>query len=340
VAYQLQRGFVMTTTTTPEPAPATTVSEPVPPTLRSQLDFVRPVSTARWGAAFAGAFIAAALWLLLYLVGTGIGLTAVDPNHPESVRGAGIGAGVWTIIAPIIALFFGGLVAGRLAPSPSRTVRGMHGALVWAISTLAMVWMILVVVGRLLSGAISITTNVAGAAAGAAGGVIGSVNTSTLESIGIQPDDLLGPVNERLRAQGKPEVTAPQLQAAAKDALSNAVRTGNIDREQLVRSLANNTSLSEADAEDVANQIDRGWQRTKRQAGQLGERAQTSALQAADVTGKAMLWLSLAMFLGLIASVVGALIPGREESRMSRVEGARTSYNPPQVGDQRAPLDR
>src|SRR5438477_10327762 len=66
----------------------------------------------RWSAVFAGAVVSVGLWVLLQMLGTGIGLAVIDTNDPHSLRGIGIGTGIWSVIAPLLALFFGGMVAG------------------------------------------------------------------------------------------------------------------------------------------------------------------------------------------------------------------------------------
>jgi phosphotransferase system glucose/maltose/N-acetylglucosamine-specific IIC component len=44
---------------------------------------------------------------------------------------------VWSLIAPIVALFIGGLVAGRMAPTINTANAAIHGAVVWALSVIA-----------------------------------------------------------------------------------------------------------------------------------------------------------------------------------------------------------
>jgi MFS family permease len=89
----------------------------------------------RWSAVFAGAAVSVGLWLLLQTLGAGIGLSTVDPNEPGSLRSAGIGTGIWTAFAPLIALFFGGFVAGRVCGTFSRRTGAMHGLVLWSIAT-------------------------------------------------------------------------------------------------------------------------------------------------------------------------------------------------------------
>jgi hypothetical protein len=310
----------MTTTTITEPA-----ADPVPP-LRSELvDGIRTTSNARWGAILAGVFMAAAIWIVLYLFGLGAGLTAIDPSGTSSLRAIGLGTGIWGAIAPIIALFIGGLVVSRLAPTPNRLNRVIHGGLVWAVATLVAIAMLFMLASSLVSGAMAAGGQVVGKAAGAVGGAAGSVDRDTLSSLGIDSNDLLGPVNQRLRADGKPEVTAPQLEAAVKDALGTAVRTGNVDRQGLVAALAKNTALTPRDANQIATTIEARWREVRQRGSELANRASTAALEAAEATGKALLGLAIALILGLAAAAGGSLLTGNVDRRrfiQSRAEPA------------------
>lgn len=91
----------------------------------------------RWSAVFAGAAVAVALWVLLQLIGMGAGLAAVDLDDYGSLRNAGIGTTIASMFAPLVALFAGGLVAGRLAATLDPKVGAMHGFVTWAIAALA-----------------------------------------------------------------------------------------------------------------------------------------------------------------------------------------------------------
>lgn len=90
----------------------------------------------RWSAVFAGAAISIALWVLLQTLGMGIGLAAVDLDDAGSLRDIGIGTTVWTAAAPMIAMFIGGLIAGRMAGTHARGVGATHGFVVWALTSL------------------------------------------------------------------------------------------------------------------------------------------------------------------------------------------------------------
>jgi hypothetical protein len=278
-----------------------------------------------WGSIFAGTLIAVGAWLLLHLLGMGVGLTSIQPHHPGSLRSVGIGAGVWTLIAPILALFIGGLATGKLAGPLDRAAGAIHGAVVWALATVVSITLLWMALTAVLSGAVAAGTSVASATAGGAVAAVGAGATGELgeihfEALGLSTEDLLAPVNRRLQAEGKPAVTSEQLIASAKKALQTSIRAGRLDRQLAVNALAENTALSPAEAADIADQIARAYEN---RITELGQAAKTKALEAAEGTGKALLGLSLAMLLGLAAAVGGALVSVR---RGQRTRTTRTTY--------------
>jgi MFS family permease len=107
----------------------------------------------RWSAVFAGAAVAVALWVVLQLIGMGAGLAAVELDEAGALRTLGVGTTVWSIIAPLIALFVGGLVAGRLATTFDSKVGAGHGFVAWAIASIAGVMAMAWLVSSLAAGA-------------------------------------------------------------------------------------------------------------------------------------------------------------------------------------------
>lgn len=264
-----------------------------------------------WAAIFAGVTVALGSWLVLHLIGIGVGLTAIDPDEASSLKGVGIGAGVWSLIAPILALFVGGIVAGRIAPTINTGVAAIHGAVLWGVTAIAGFILVVMMLSSLTRTAMS-TAQAVGSAAGQS---LGAVSGLSLDDLGLRADDLVAPINQRLRAQGKPEVTANQMEAAAKDALRTSVRQGKLDREMLIASVERHTQLSREDARQVAAQLEDRYSSVSDRVGQAGADAQRTALQAAEDTGKLLLLLSLAALLGLGAAVGGSILSVRHERR-------------------------
>ncbi|HEY8378489.1 MAG TPA: hypothetical protein VIK91_18470 [Nannocystis sp.] len=273
----------------------------------------------RWGAVFAGTLVAAGAWILLHLLGMAVGLSAIEPQEPGSLRAVGIGTGVWSLVAPALALFLGGLATGWLVSPATRASRAIHGTVVWSLSTVVSITLLWTTLGAIVGGVVSAGSQVASATVGGAMEVIQG-GEITPESLGLSGQDLLAPVNERLRAEGKPEVSPDQVTTALREALRTAVREGRVDRQILIDAFARHTALSPRDAADIAATVE---QRYDERMGKLVASAREQALTAADVIGKSLLGLCLAMLLALVGAVAGVMIGGRGESTRSRVGGER-----------------
>jgi len=263
-----------------------------------------------WGAIFGGAFAALGLWMLLYAFGLAIGLTVIDPNDRGSLRSSGIFTGVWGLLAPLIALFIGGFVAGRGAGIFRRGEGAVHGLVMWGLVTVIGSFLVISAAAAVIRGAATVggfAMRAGGAAIGAAaehGQGLGAM----AQRLGVDEEDALRPVNQRLQAEGKPPVTANQIQAAASDAVQQAVRQGRVDREALVRAVAQNTALSQQDAEEIAGRIETQIDNAKGQMSGRLQSAETGALKAAEASGKAFWGVFGALLLGLIAAVIGGAL--------------------------------
>jgi hypothetical protein len=263
---------------------------------------------------FGGAVAALGIWALLYAFGLAIGLSAVDPNDPDSLRGSGIFTGIWSVIAPIIALFVGGLIASRGADVVTRGSGLMHGIVMWGLTTLIGAWAVANIVSAVVGGAVSVGKTAIEGAGGAVGKAAGALQ--------IDANDALAPINQRLQAEGKPAIRPEQLEAATKDVMRQAMQQGRLDRDTLVTSIAQNTGLSLADADQVAGRIEQKFEQAKAQLGRGAEAAGQKALEAADVTGKAFWGVFGSLFLGMLASLGGALL-GSSRRMLERSARAR-----------------
>ena len=286
-----------------------------------------------WSSIFAGAVTSLGLWVLLYALGLALGLSSINPQDVGSAKSSGIFTGIWSLVSPLIALFVGGVVAGRGSGNATKAGGGIHGMVMWGVTTLVGLWMVgnavSAVAGGLFSvGRTAVQATGATVAAGAAGAV-GAAQTGGLgqvaRSFGLDANDALRPINQRLQSEGKPAVTVAQLEAATKDVVQTAVREGKLDRNLLVQSIAENTALSRADAEEVANRVQAQYDRVEGQVGQAAQSAQTGALQAADATGKAFWGVFGALFLGLLSAILGGFTG---VSRRDRLVESTTVISP------------
>ena len=272
-------------------------------------------SRISWRAIMAGATVSIGVWILLHVMGLAAGLTSIDPHSPGSLRAAGIGTGIWSAIASLLALFAGGVLAGRIAGPVDRLGGALHGAVLWGLTTIAGLFLVVWAAGMVVQGAARVGSSVVSAA----GGMASLADSSDpMEALGLKSMDLLAPLNQKLQEQGKPALTPDQVQSAVKEAVKGSVRQGRFDREILMSALQRNTALTRADVQDLATQVEQSVDKV----GSRLDAAQTGALQAAESTGKGLWWVFGALLLGLFAALGGAAL-GVSPTQRRPVEDVR-----------------
>ena len=232
-----------------------------------------------WGAVIAGAVGAAALSLVLFLLGSGLGLAVASPWASEGISGttAGVSTIVWVTVVQLLASVLGGYLAGRLR---TRWVTvhtdevffrdTAHGFLAWAVATLLM--------ATLLSSAIA-----------------------TAVSTGVKAAPLGYFVDTLLReAPGHTTSAGPDRTQEVTRIVTTALASGELaesDREYLGQLVAEKTGLAPAEAEQRATEIF------------------TKAKQTADDARKAAaalaLWLVVSLFVGAFVASFAATFGGR-----------------------------
>jgi hypothetical protein len=91
-----------------------------------------------WGAIFAGAVLALAVYLVLTLLGGAIGLTVSDNVRTDSLK---TGAAIWAILATAIALFVGGWVTTQCTVGENKTEAVVHGVIMWGVVLAMLLWL-------------------------------------------------------------------------------------------------------------------------------------------------------------------------------------------------------
>jgi hypothetical protein len=251
-------------------------------------------SGVSWAAVIAGAFVAAALSLILLALGAGAGLSSISPWSGEGVSPSAvkIGALLWIALAEIVSAGIGGYIAGRLRTKWTGVHTDevyfrdtAHGFLVWAVA--------LVVSGALLSAA-------AGAMVGSSNREQNSArsNSAELNSNEYFTDSLFRsaqplPANE--------SVVRDQASLIFAHALSQRELTDD-DKAYVAGQVAAVTGLSRPEAEQRVSDI---FQRDQ---------------QAADAARKAvahgLYWLFVASLLGAFCASFAALLGGRQRDRV------------------------
>jgi hypothetical protein len=255
----------------------------------------RRQSSIRWSAIIGGAAIALGVWGLLQLIGLGVGLVAIDPDDATSVRPAAIGATAFSTLAPLIAMFVGGWATARLASTWDRTIAGTHALIMWGLGSVAGLAMTILVASAIGHGAARMDDH---------------AGRDVIDTRVADATDALAPINERLRADGKAQVSGEEVLAAARAAHDH----DGYDRDDFIAKVDKLTALDKADATRVVDQLG------SRAPGLVAVAAtptpaEHDAMFAANRAGKGMLALGISMLLSVVTALAGALIAMREAPR-------------------------
>jgi hypothetical protein len=107
----------------------------------------KPASAIGWAGVLAGAAVACALSIVLFSLGSGLGLSSISPwantTAPETTKAATV-AGIYLTVTAVLASAVGGYLATRLRPLWPGVHRDeaffrdtAHGLVTWAVATLA-----------------------------------------------------------------------------------------------------------------------------------------------------------------------------------------------------------
>jgi hypothetical protein len=136
-----------------------------------------------WRAIFAGATAAAALTIILCILGTGLGFTAVSPWSSEgiSAKAFGISAILWLSLTQVVASGMGGFLAGRLRNRTLNVDRDevyfrdtAHGFLTWAVALIVTATLFASALGAVINGGVQAAAKVTGGAVAAS--AVGAAN--------------------------------------------------------------------------------------------------------------------------------------------------------------------
>ena len=271
-------------------------------------------SAVSWGAIIAGAAGAAAMSLVLFLLGTGLGLAAVSPWAGDGISGkaAGVSSIVWVTVVQLLASALGGYLAGRLR---TRWVTvhtnevffrdTAHGFIAWAVATLLMATLMSSAIASALSsgvkagGEVAKTVATAGAAAGA--GAAASDPGYFVDSLFRRPTGGTAP------AQALPPERIPE----ATRIFANALRTGQLadaDRQYLGQVVAAQSGLAQDEAE---RRVTDTFTRLKSSVDEATARAKQAADDARKASAALAIWLVVSLFVGAFIASLAATFGGR-----------------------------
>jgi hypothetical protein len=115
-------------------------------------------SRVGWGAIFAGAVVALALYLLLSLLGAAIGLSVSDQMRSDQL---GSGAAIWAILSTLIALFVGGFVTTQCTAGENKSEAILYGIILWGVLIAMLLWLMATGVRMGFNAMMGVTTTAA-----------------------------------------------------------------------------------------------------------------------------------------------------------------------------------
>jgi len=251
-------------------------------------------SGVSWAAVIAGAFVAAALSLILLALGAGIGLSAISPWAGAGASGSAVskGAIVWMILMEIISSAFGGYLAGRLRTKWVQIHTDevffrdtAHGFLVWAVA--------LVISGALL------TT----ASRAMVGATVRNQNEPQADDTRLNPNAYF--VNTLFRSSQPLPANESSASTQAAVIFAHALAQGALtddDKNYVSDQVAAATGINRADAEQRVTDT--------------FQRDQQAADAARKAVAHALYWLFVASLIGAFCASYAALLGGRQRDRI------------------------
>jgi hypothetical protein len=263
-----------------------------------------------WGAVFAGVVVMLVTQLILNLLGIGIGAATLDPaagaDGNPSASSFSIGAGIWFVLAGILASLAGGYAAGRLAGKPKESTASWHGLTAWALATLVIFYLLTTTVGGLVGGAYRTVTSALGNVTQAVGSTAQTAAQAAAPSLAGAADPFSS-IEQQIRG-----ATGGNDPAALRDAAIASVRAALTGNEQQAAEARNRAAEAIARAQNIPiDQARTQVQQYEQQYRQSLDQARQQATEAADAASSAVSTGALLAALGLIFGAVAAWFGGR-----------------------------
>ncbi len=260
-------------------------------------------SAASWSAIVAGAFVAAAVSLILLALGSGLGFASISAWDGQgiSVSTFAISTAIWFIVMQWVSAAFGGYIAGRLRtrwigthPHEVFFRDTAHGFVTWAVATVVVAVVLLLSVAATLSGGVRAA---AGIAAGAAQSAVGATTPGYVYGL----DRLFRPSDPAVAvAQGGPDLRVEVTHVFAQ-AVANNATVSDADQAYLTGLVAARTGVSEAEAKMRVSDFVAA-------ANEAKDKVKAAADAARKAAAKTAIFGALALVIGaFIAAAMAAL---------------------------------
>jgi hypothetical protein len=283
----------------------------------------------------AGGAAAAALSLVLLILGSGLGFAAVSPWTFDAKTAVTLGAStiIWVSVTQLLASGVGGYLAGRLRTKWADVAGDeiyfrdtAHGFLAWCVASLGTAAVLTSVVGAVVGTGVQAGANAAGAAAsvvGAAAGAGGQQAGAAQGNGATNPAESLGYfVDSLFRADSNASLPADAAGGGAGDRpaaysaevariFANGLREGSLPAEDSAyvgRMIAERTGLAQSAAEQRVRDTFARVQTSLRETEDAAKAAADDARKAAAYTA---LWLVVSLLIGAFVASLTATFGGR-----------------------------
>lgn len=251
-------------------------------------------SGVSWSAVIGGAFVSAALGLILLTLGTGLSFSSVSPwsNVGASASTITKAAIVWLIITQIMASAMGGYLAGRLRTKWTQVHTDevyfrdtAHGLLVWAVG--------LVITASVL---VSAATTFAGERARSGATSSAATGSEAATDPSAYFVDVL--LRSNLTTADHNDATERGMVQRTFDRALRQRDMSSADKTYLAQVVTARTGLNESEAEKRVSDV--------------FEQAQSSADKARSAIARFSLWLFVALLCGAFCASYAGTIGGRQ----------------------------
>jgi hypothetical protein len=266
------------------------------------------LSAVSWPAIIAGAFVAASTTLILFALGSGLGLAMVSPwpNAGASVTTFGIVAGIGLIVVQWVSSGLGGWITGRLRTKWARLHTHevffrdtAHGLLTWALATVVGGFLIASAAGMAAGTGVNAAATVAGGAAHGASQAATSGAAAAFDSRAYDVDTLFR-TDQPNAAPSANDSHAEAMRILAKGALDGDVAAA--DRTYLAQLISTRAGISQADAQ---KRVDAVVAQEQAATVKLREAANTARKAASAFSIFTALSLIIGAFIACAAAALG-----------------------------------
>ena len=259
-------------------------------------------SAASWSAIIAGAFVAVAVSLVLFALGSGLGFASVPlwRDRGASMAPFAVTTAIWFVVTQWLSSAAGGYIVGRLrtrwiGTNPHEVFfrDTAHGFVTWAVATVLVATLVVSSIASALGGGVHAAAGVAAAASQGNGTSLGASYEYVLDRLFRRATAAM--------AQPGPDPRT-EVEHVITEAFSTTGSVSDADRAYLVGLISARTGVSSEEAQKRLNDLITTANEAKGRMEAAAEAARKAAAKAAISTALAM---SIGAFIACLAAALG-----------------------------------